>query len=96
MGARHVALSLRVGEVAFSGDTGKLPEGLCDGAKVLCCECTHARPGDSKHLDWETLRRALPEVPLILIGHLGEEARRAALSSGRVRVCDDLECIEVA
>jgi ribonuclease BN (tRNA processing enzyme) len=95
MGPKHVALSLRIDELAFSGDTGKLPDGLCDGAKLLCCECTYATPGKPKHLDWETLRQALPDVPRILIGHLGEDARRAAVSSGRVHVCDDLDWVEV-
>jgi ribonuclease BN (tRNA processing enzyme) len=90
MGPKHVALSLRINDVAFSGDTGKLPEGLCAGAKLLCCECTYARPGNLKHLDWETLQRELPDVPRILIGHLGEAARRAAVTSGRVQICDDL------
>jgi ribonuclease BN (tRNA processing enzyme) len=95
MGPAHVALSLRIDDVAFSGDTGKLPEGLCAGAKLLCCECTHARPGSARHLDWETLQRELPGVPRVLVGHLGEEARRAASSSGKVHVCDDLDCFEV-
>ena len=95
MGPKHVALSLRIDEVAFSGDTGKLPEGLCDGAKLLCCECTYARPGDPKHLDWDTLRQELPEVPRILVGHLGDEVRRLARSSGRVQICEDFDCVEV-
>jgi ribonuclease BN (tRNA processing enzyme) len=95
MGPSHVALSLRIGDLAFSGDTGVLPEGLCAGARVLCCECTNAAPGEPKHLDWETLSSAPPDVPRILVGHLGEEARRVARSFGAVRVCDDLDCIEV-
>jgi glyoxylase-like metal-dependent hydrolase (beta-lactamase superfamily II) len=95
MGPGHIALSLRIDEVAFSGDTETLPDGLCDGAKLLCCECTHAVPGKRKHLDWETLRRTLPEVPRILIAHLGEDARRAARSSGKVQICDDFDSINL-
>ncbi|HEX4382314.1 MAG TPA: MBL fold metallo-hydrolase [Myxococcales bacterium] len=95
MGPRHVALSLRIDGAAFSGDTGKLPEGLCTGAKVLCCECTYAHPGNLKHLDWETLQRELPDVPRVFVGHLGEEARRIAVSSGKVHICDDLDSFEV-
>lgn len=95
MGPKHTALSLRVGDAAFTGDTGLIPEGLCDGARVLCCECTDARPASPKHLDWETLQRSLPEVPLVLVGHLGEEARLVAKTFGRVRVCDDLDSVEL-
>jgi ribonuclease BN (tRNA processing enzyme) len=95
MGPKHVALSLRIDELAFSGDTGKLPEGLCQGAKLLCCECTYARAWSSKHLNWETLLQELPDVPRIMIGHMGEDARRIAVSSGRVQVCDDFDSIEV-
>jgi ribonuclease BN (tRNA processing enzyme) len=94
MGPRHVALSLRIDELAFSGDTEKLPEGLCDGAKLLCCECTFARPG-RQHLDWETLQHSLPDVPRVLVAHLGEEARRAARSSGKVQICEDLDSVEL-
>jgi ribonuclease BN (tRNA processing enzyme) len=95
MGPRHTALSVRVDGVAFSGDTGVIAEGLCDGARLLCCECTEARPGNPKHLDWETLQASLPDVPLVLVGHLGEEARLAARSQGRLRVCDDLDSVEL-
>ena len=93
-----VALSLRIGDVAFTGDTGVIPPGLCDGARLLCAECTDltARPaaGDKRHLSWEDLRRNLPNVPRIALAHLGEEAR-AGISSDRVLVCDDLESIEL-
>jgi len=95
MGPRHVALSLRIDGIAFSGDTSELAGGLCDGAKLLCCECAHAVPGKRKHLDWETLRDNLPEVPRILIAHLGEDARRAARSFGNVQICDDFDSIEL-
>jgi hypothetical protein len=95
MGPRHVALSLRIDRIAFSGDTAALPEGLCDGADALCCECTHAVPGSRKHLDWETLSANLPDVARVLVAHLGEEARQVARSSGKVRVCDDLESMEI-
>lgn len=95
MGPKHTALSLRVDALAFTGDTGAIPEGLCDGARALFCECTELRPGNPKHLDWETLHDALPPVALVLVGHLGEEARLAARSSGAVRICDDLDSVEL-
>jgi glyoxylase-like metal-dependent hydrolase (beta-lactamase superfamily II) len=95
MGPKHVALSLRVDDVAFTGDTGAIAPGLCDGARVLCCECTEARPGNAKHLDWDTLERLLPDVPLVLVGHLGEEARRLAKSRNALRICDDLDSVEL-
>jgi hypothetical protein len=41
------------------------------------------------------LQRSLPDVPHILIAHLGEEARQVARSSGKVRICDDLDSIEL-
>jgi hypothetical protein len=34
-------------------------------------------------------------VPRILLGHLGEEARRQIPRDGRVQVCDDLDSIEL-
>jgi len=95
MGPRHTALSLRVDALAFTGDTGLIPEGLCEGARALCCECTELGPGNPKHLDWETLKRSPPAVPLVLVGHLGEEARLAARSSGALRICDDLDSVEL-
>ena len=61
----------------------------CSAAKY-----TNATPG-KKHLDWQTLQQALPDVPRVLIGHLGEEARRVARSSGKVRICDDLDSLEL-
>jgi ribonuclease BN (tRNA processing enzyme) len=95
MGPKHVALSLRIDQVAFSGDTEKLPDELCHGAKLLCCECTYARPGKPRHLNWETLQQSLPKVPRMLIAHLGEEARRVARSSGNLQVCDDFDSIDL-
>jgi glyoxylase-like metal-dependent hydrolase (beta-lactamase superfamily II) len=95
MGPKHVALSFRVDDLAFSGDTGSIAAGLCDGARALCCECTEARPGNPKHLDWETLERSLPDVRLVLVGHLGEEARGLAKSRNGLRICDDLDSVEL-
>jgi len=95
MGQKHVALCLRIDDLAFTGDTGLIPQGLCDGARALFCECTELAPGNPKHLDWETLRRAPPAVPRILVGHLGEEARQVARSFGNLTVCDDFDSIEL-
>jgi ribonuclease BN (tRNA processing enzyme) len=98
--ARHmmppdVALSLRIGPVAFTGDTGEIPEGLCDGASLLCAECTWLGEGSDRHLGWETLRSALPRVPRILLAHLGAEARAGIVAPPGVRVCDDLDFVEL-
>ena len=94
-----VALSLRIEDLAFTGDTGAIAGGLCDGAKLLCAECTELTAPDSRlpaparHLNWEELQHALPDVPMIALGHLGEAAR-AAIPRDRVIVCEDLEVIE--
>ena len=98
--ARHmtppdVALSLRIGALAFSGDTAEIAEGLCDGAVALCAECTYAGESSDRHLGWETLRRKLPEVPRILLAHLGDDARAAIAPPPGVRVCDDLDSVEI-
>ena len=98
--ARHmtppdVALCLRIGDLAFTGDTGEIPEGLCDGARVLCAECTEFSAATDRHLSWRSLQPALPEVPRILLAHLGEEARRQIPRGARVQVCDDLDSIEL-
>jgi glyoxylase-like metal-dependent hydrolase (beta-lactamase superfamily II) len=92
----HVALSLRIDELAFTGDTGALPQGLCDGARWLCCECTDLERGSAKHLSWREVEQleTLP-VEKILVAHLGEEARREARSSGKLCICDDLETYEL-
>jgi glyoxylase-like metal-dependent hydrolase (beta-lactamase superfamily II) len=98
MTAPDVALCLRVDDVAFTGDTGAIPDGLCDGAKLLCAECTDFAAGKEtppRHLSWSALHQSLPEVPRIVLGHLGEEARRQVPRSDRVRVCDDLESVEL-
>lgn len=92
----HVALSLRIDELAFTGDTGAIPEGLCDGAKALCAECTDFEPsGQGTHLSWAELRGALPRGPRILLGHLGEEARAKIPRDAGVRVCEDLDSVEL-
>ena len=98
--ARHmtppeVALSLRIGSLAFTGDTGEIAEGLCDGAALLCAECTYLGKGTDRHLGWETLRGALPRVPRILLGHLGVEARAGIVAPAGVQVCDDLDSVEL-
>jgi ribonuclease BN (tRNA processing enzyme) len=98
--ARHmtppeVALSLRIGPLAFTGDTGEIAKGLCDGAALLCAECTYLGAGTDRHLGWETLRAALPEVPRILLGHLGAEARGKIVAPPGVQVCDDLDSVEL-
>jgi len=88
-----VALSLRIGKLAFTGDTGRIPDGLVDGAELLCAECTHLSGEDDRHLSWEQLRN-LP-VPRMMLGHLGSEARGALKSQGGVMVCDDLDSVEL-
>ena len=95
MSPPHVALALRIGNLAFTGDTGLLPEGLCDGAELLCAECT--LPGEStrEHLGWETLRSRLPHVPRILLAHLGSDARAGIVPPAGVRVCDDFDFVEL-
>jgi len=90
-----VALSLRIGPVAFSGDTGSIAPGLCDGAQAVCLECTYLGPGTERHLGWETLRDHLPRSPRILLGHLGAEARAGIAPPPGVQVCDDLDAVEL-
>jgi ribonuclease BN (tRNA processing enzyme) len=100
----HVALSLRIGEVAFTGDTGR-HEGLADlfrGARAICAECTNLEAGDEKHLSWAELRSLLPKVP-VLLGHLGSGPRAARAEIERearnlgldVHLCDDLDQISL-
>ena len=89
----EIALSLRIGDVAFTGDTGSIAEGLCDGAKLLCAECTDLAGDSDRHLSWEKLRR-LPLPPLML-GHLGSEARKGLRAAPGVTVCDDLDFVEL-
>jgi ribonuclease BN (tRNA processing enzyme) len=91
----EVALSLRIDAVAFTGDTGEIPPGLCDGAQALCAECTYAGESADRHLGWDTLRRKLPRVPRILLGHLGADARAAISPPPGVKVCDDLDSVEL-
>ena len=98
--ARHmtppdVALCLRIGDLAFTGDTGEIPAGLCERAQLLCAECTEFSAVTDRHLSWSSLQSALPQVPRILLGHLGEEARRQIPRGACVQVCDDLESIEL-
>lgn len=107
MRAPHVALSLRIDELAFTGDTGA-HEGLLElarGARAFCAECTNLAAGDPKHLSWAELRELLPRLGVrrVLLGHLGSEARAAraqieqeARSLGLdLRVCDDLDEISL-
>jgi ribonuclease BN (tRNA processing enzyme) len=82
-----VALSLRIGRLAFTGDTGAIPEGLCDGAELLCAECTYPSGSSDRHLSWDQLRDL--KLPMLL-GHLGEEARNAIRPGSNAVVCDDL------
>lgn len=86
----HVALSLRIGPVAFTGDTGAhagLAE-LSSGAELLCAECTDLDPGvlraapdypadERRHLSWTELRTLLPAwgVRRVLLAHLSAEVR---------------------
>jgi hypothetical protein len=91
----QVSLSLRVGPLAFTGDTGSIPQGLCDGAELLCAECTHAGESTDQHIGWRTLRANLPRVPRILLGHLGSEARSGIAAPPGVQVCDDLDFVEL-
>ena len=98
--ARHmsppdVALSLRIGTLAFTGDGGEVAPGLCDGAAALCAECTNLGESSDQHLGWETLRKNLPRVPRILLGHLGSEARAGISPPPGVQVCDDLDSVEL-
>jgi glyoxylase-like metal-dependent hydrolase (beta-lactamase superfamily II) len=91
----HVALSLRIGKLAFTGDTGVIADGLCDGAELLCMECTYPGAGTDRHIGWETLRASLPKVPRILLAHLGADARSGIAPPSGVRVCDDLDAVEL-
>jgi ribonuclease BN (tRNA processing enzyme) len=97
----EIALSLRIGDVAFTGDTGAIAPGLCDGAKLLCAECTDLQassPGpqtSARHLSWSQLRHVLPQVPRVVLAHLGEEARRGIPRDAGVLVCDDLDFFEL-
>jgi ribonuclease BN (tRNA processing enzyme) len=99
----HVALSLRIGDLAFTGDTAAHP-GLADlvrGARVLIAECSELSGRPPKHLSWDDLRALLAEVPVprALLGHLGDEARaaKAAIEEDaralgvELTVCDDGE-----
>jgi len=88
-----VALCLRIGKVAFTGDTGRIPDGLCEGAELLCAECTHLAGASDRHLSWEQLQGV--RVPRLMLGHLGSEVRAALESRGNVVVCDDLDSVEL-
>ena len=94
-----VALSLRINDVAFTGDTGRIAFGLCDGAKLLFAECSELRASGQqaphRHLSWELLRAALPAVPRIVLAHLGAEARSGIPRDAGVQVCDDLDAFEL-
>ena len=83
-----IALSLRIGDIAFTGDTGAIPDGLCDGARLLCAECTYLSQDSDRHLSWERLRKL--KLPPLMLGHAGSEVREAG-----VKVCDDLDFLEL-
>jgi glyoxylase-like metal-dependent hydrolase (beta-lactamase superfamily II) len=91
----EVALSLRIGPLAFTGDTGSIPEGLCDGAALLCAECTNLSESSDRHIGWKTLQNGLPRVPRILLAHLGAEARAGISAPPGVQLCDDLHSVEL-
>jgi ribonuclease BN (tRNA processing enzyme) len=95
MSPPQIALSLRIGDVAFTGDTGAIPEGLCEGARLLCAECTNLGESTGQHLGWQTLRDALPDVGQVLLGHLGADARAGIVPPPGVRVCDDLDSVDL-
>ena len=91
--ARHmtppdVALSLRIGDLAFTGDTGAIPDGLCDGARLLCAECTHLSGESDRHLSWERLKAM--KLPPLMLGHAGADVREAG-----IKVCDDLDAVDL-
>ncbi|MCA1826677.1 MAG: MBL fold metallo-hydrolase [Myxococcales bacterium] len=83
-----VALSLRIDDVAFTGDTGEIPAGLCAGARLLCAECTYLSGDSDRHLSWEKLRDL--KLPRVMLGHAGTDVREAG-----VKVCEDLDFVEL-
>jgi len=95
MSPPEVALSLRIDKLAFTGDTGSIPSGLCEGAELLCAECTNLGDSTDEHLGWRTLGARLPEVPRILLAHLGSDARAGIVPPAGVQVCDDLDSVEL-
>ena len=97
----HVALSLRIGPVAFTGDTGAhggLSE-LAQGAALLCAECTDlelrapADEAERRHLSWAELRTLLPALGVgrVLLAHLSAEARAAGSAIEREASALDLD-----
>jgi glyoxylase-like metal-dependent hydrolase (beta-lactamase superfamily II) len=95
MSPPQIALSLRIDELAFTGDTGVIADGLCDGARLLCAECTNLGDSTDQHLGWRTLAGRLPGGPEVLLGHLGTDARSGIAPPAGVRVCDDLDSVEL-
>jgi ribonuclease BN (tRNA processing enzyme) len=105
----HVALSLRIGPVAFTGDTGAHEglAGLSEGAALLCAECSglQSSGGERRHLSWEELRALLPALGVrrVLLAHLSAEVRAASSSIEReaaalgleLLVCDDGTVVDV-
>ena len=85
--------SLFRGDVAFTGDTGVIAPGLCDGAKLLCAECTDLAGDSDRHLSWEKLRKL--RLPPLMLGHLGSEARRGLVAAPGLTICDDLDSVEL-
>jgi len=83
-------------KVAFSGDTG-----WCDGlvelasrADALVCECSYLEPVFGGHLSLDELKnnRQKLEVDRLILTHLGDEARAAAIKVApemRAEVADD-------
>ena len=55
---------------------------------------TWAKSSD-QHLGWQTLRATLPEVPRVLLAHLGTDARKGIVPPPGVQVCDDLDFVEL-
>ena len=85
----HLALSLRIGAVAFTGDTGAHAglAAVAQGAALLCAECTELEPGqpgaapaERRHLSWAELKVLLPawRVRRVLLAHLSSGVRAAA------------------
>jgi len=95
MSPPQIALSLRIGDLAFTGDTGEIPDGLCAGARILCAECTNLGESSDQHIGWKTLGAKLPRVPMVILGHLGSDARAGIAPPAGVRVCDDLDSVEL-
>ncbi len=87
------ALSLRIGPLAWSGDTAWSPELLscAEGSVLLLCECTSLEPL-ADHLSWSEIRTRLPlGARRIVLTHAGAEVRnaRAEIEANGVLLSDD-------